>query len=190
MALEEKEILRKARNAARQRKYAAANRDKILIRQRGYSVSHKEQIKVWNIANADKRALYAIKFRCANPQSIKASKRKYYLKNAERLKAERIAYREVNREKECEYGRRYCRINKAYFAERTAARRAGLEKATPVWADRTALAIIYAEAAAQKKTVDHVIPLKHKLVCGLHVPWNLQLLSLSENCRKHNKWTS
>jgi hypothetical protein len=37
-------------------------------------------------------------------------------------------------------------------------------------------------------SVDHIVPLIHPLVCGLHCPANLRVIPLADNIRKSNNW--
>lgn len=37
-------------------------------------------------------------------------------------------------------------------------------------------------------SVDHIVPINHPKVCGLHIPCNLQVITLEENVRKSNKF--
>lgn len=75
----------------------------------------------------------------------------------------------------------------------SAARRARERRAMPAWADRKAISTIYREARRRRAAgedihVDHEIPLAGKLVCGLHVHQNLQIIAASTNIKKSNKF--
>lgn len=62
-------------------------------------------------------------------------------------------------------------------------------KCVPPWMKFEDVLPIYLVAAKFGFEVDHIIPVRSKVVCGLHVPWNLQLLTASENARKGVKLT-
>lgn len=77
----------------------------------------------------------------------------------------------------------------------TANRRAMHKKATPSWVTKDhKIEILYFYKEAKQKTaslniiheVDHIIPIRSKKVCGLHVPWNLQVITRDQNRSKSN----
>jgi 5-methylcytosine-specific restriction endonuclease McrA len=67
-------------------------------------------------------------------------------------------------------------------------RRSDKEDRVPTWANLEAIKEIYRVARESGMVVDHIIPLRGRLVSGLHVEGNLQLLSQKENDKKGNKY--
>jgi hypothetical protein len=66
--------------------------------------------------------------------------------------------------------------------------------ATPPWVDMRDIKPFYVEAARLTLetgvlwTVGHKTPLNHPRVCGLHVPWNLEVEPAKLNFSKGNAW--
>ena len=70
------------------------------------------------------------------------------------------------------------------------------KEAKVAWRNPAAIRLIYKEmrrlnreAGYTKYHVDHIIPLHHPLVCGLHVETNLQIMLAPDNERKGNSFT-
>lgn len=75
----------------------------------------------------------------------------------------------------------------AEYRGRVQAKHRSRSKRTPKWADLELIAKFYRERP-EGLHVDHIIPLKGKLVSGLNVLENLQYLPATENQRKRNKF--
>lgn len=116
--------------------------------------------------------------------ATKAQKRAYYHRHKERINKERS---EKMRGKHPSRAGRDRRLTSATY-------RAAKLKATPYWSDADEIALIYKQAGSLQKLldrplhVDHIIPLRGKLVSGLHVPDNLQITDADYNIRKSNSF--
>lgn len=102
---------------------------------------------------------------------------------------------ELNPSCEREYKKQYWTLNLDKCKAYTSSRRRKLKRQEPSWANPFFIIEIYKLALLRSKVtgieyhVDHVIPLQGKIVCGLHVETNLQVISAKENLQKHNSWS-
>lgn len=78
--------------------------------------------------------------------------------------------------------------NRVSYIFRTVVRKLLCRQQKPIWADNKKIREYYAETAAKGLTVDHIIPLKSPLVCGLHSVENFQMLTREENSAKGIKF--
>jgi hypothetical protein len=99
--------------------------------------------------------------------------------------AKNSAYYETNKDV---YHKQYIKEHQQEYAARNAERRARKLRATPLWANLEKIKEIYM-SCPKGHHVDHVIPLVHSHVCGLHVESNLQVILAEENLRKSNSFS-
>jgi 5-methylcytosine-specific restriction endonuclease McrA len=84
-------------------------------------------------------------------------------------------------------------MSKAARCAYASKRHAATLQATPAWAELEAIARLYVQAQALTEStgiphhVDHIVPLRGKTVCGLHVLANLRVVTEDENKRKSNR---
>jgi hypothetical protein len=81
----------------------------------------------------------------------------------------------------------YYDTHKSDYIARSAQRRAIAKQATPKWANLLKIKEIYLQCPPGYH-VDHIIPLKSDIVCGLHVENNLQYLPAADNLQKSNNF--
>ena len=89
----------------------------------------------------------------------------------------------------------YAQNNKAIIFQNIVKRKASKKQRTPPWLTqkhKQIMMTIYKLCINKSKYtgiehhVDHIVPLSGKTVSGLHVPWNIQVISAKENREKKN----
>jgi len=115
-------------------------------------------------------------------EKMKAYKKQHKKENAQRYK-----------DNDREYKKKWKKKNPDYFTKYAIKRSTVLQKATPSWADLSAVTTKYKERECMngltgvEHHVDHIIPLQGKNVCGLHVASNLRVILARDNLSKSNK---
>ncbi len=126
-------------------------------------------------------------------EASKAAGRKYYEKNKDAVKAKAAARPTAEKRKHKDA---YDANNPEQRLARTSVRRRRFRSATPPWLtgeQKKAMKQLYIEAqrltklTGERYVVDHIVPLINDEVCGLHVPWNLRVITQEENLVKSNK---
>ena len=137
--------------------------DKLKAYQKAYYQKHKEKLSKRNL-----------EWTRNNPERNREFKLAYKARNKERSKAYNKQWAQENSGKVTAYARKY---------------QASKLNAVPKWLSVEQLKAISDFYINRPKGyhVDHIIPLQGKNVSGLHVIWNLQYLSSSDNQKKSNK---
>lgn len=153
--------------------------------------------KSYREVNKVKEAAYKKFYREKNKESITESSRIYRDSNRETVRASQQRYKESNYDKVLESSRKYRERNKPKYAAYRSKRRAQELQAQPPWLSKEDLLRIQLTWGIRELKsfvtgceyeVDHIVPLQGKTVCGLHVPWNLEVVLKSDNRRKQARY--
>lgn len=128
-----------------------------------------------------------------NTQRKREQGKRYYIKNKSHVAMKNKEWSLKNPEKSKAIKDRWWKNNRGKVNAQTAKRHASKITQTPEWANLSAIKQIYIECheiskeTGIKHHVDHIVPLRGKLVSGLHVENNLRIIPAVDNMSKNNK---
>ena len=154
--------------------WRAANKERIAALQREADARRRERMR--DELNAQNKA-----WREANKEYVATKRKERYDRDPAASVAAVRAWRQAHLE---------------HCARKEAARRLAIKRATPPWLTAAQKAQMvwfqewadeFTEKTGVKHVVDHIWPIRGKNGRGLHVPWNLQVLTFSANSAKGAK---
>lgn len=169
-----------------QKTYNAAWRKANLEKVRDYNAAYRK-------ANLGNLSAYYAEWYTANPEKVRARAKVWAKANPSKHRAHAAAYRKANPEKCLARVEAWKKANPDKCNATTMRRNATKLNATPAWASQGYITLWYKlakmeEARTGKKChVDHIVPLRSKLVCGLHCEDNMQILFAGPNITKGNR---
>jgi hypothetical protein len=125
-------------------------------------------------------------------EASKEAGRRYYERNKEiviaranaRTPEEKQSWKKIHKQR-----------NPDYYNALNSLRKRRHKEATPKWLSKRQkdtirelyrIAITMSRTTGERYVVDHIVPLINPTVCGLHVPWNLRVITQEENLKKSN----
>lgn len=136
----------------------------------------------------------AKKILLASIEKMRATNAKWRIANKEKVRAKVYQWRKDNPDAYHSINAKSRKKNFARVMVSNGQRRAIEKSATPSWANKKTMASFYKTARGLNMLfgewhhVDHIVPLNHKLVCGLHCEANMQILTAAENFLKNNRF--
>lgn len=178
--------------------YNAVNKEKLKVYQLQYRIANAEKIKGYKKANLERYRDYVKAYNkdyvAANKDRLVENGASYRKSNQETIKNARAAYYVLNKNKVDAINRKWQKDNPAKRNVIAMRRKAKKLQAIPKWTNQFFISEIYDLANRRRKMtgidwhVDHIVPLQHKLVCGLHCEANLRVIPATINRHKHNSW--
>ena len=141
---------------------------------------------------SETRKRYQAAYYQKNKQRLHESNKQWVKNNPEKFSKIQSKSSKKNIERRREYARKHRAENPSLYNFYCRTRQAKQCNATPKWANYEAIKVKYKERNTMSKVkglaynVDHIVPLQGENVCGLHVPWNLQIITADENIAKSN----
>lgn len=139
-------------------------------------------------------AAYARSRRALNPDIHRQAGKKFRREHTEEIRSAQAKWREENKLLGLSLTSAWRKRNRGKLNEYNTRRHVARKQATPPWANQFFMEEAYRLASLRTKVlgynwdVDHIVPLKHKLVCGLHVHNNLRVIPAVENRSKGNRY--